>query len=178
MRNIGTRAGARSAGRRHGRERGVAIIEFAIVAPLLFALLLGTFTGALALSRKNAMLNSTREGARLGATIPAGATWANSVRDRVVGVAGSDLTAAGVCVRLRTATGPSSSNVVWSVLGADCAASGEPALPAGLIAGDCVVTVWTQRQTQFETVFFSRAVTLRASAVARFERGRGATCVP
>lgn len=171
----GTASGRRS---RHlgrsQRERGAVLVEFALVAPVLFALLLGTFTGGMALSRKNSVINANREGARLGATLPASTTWADTTRDRVIAISGGDLTTAQVCVRLRTVTGASTSTVVHQT--ASCAFTGEPSLPSGSTVGDCIVTVWSQRTTPFEVLFFSRTITLRASAVSLYERGRGAAC--
>ena len=49
-----------------GNEKGTTIIEFAIVAPLLFILLFGTIDFALLLYNKAVITNSSREGARYG----------------------------------------------------------------------------------------------------------------
>ena len=160
-----------SARHRLAPQRGVALVEFALVVPLLFALLLGSITGGLALSRKNSMLNASREGSRLGATIPSTASWATSTRDRVVELAGGDLKASEVCVELVSA--PST-----TVQASSCSlpAADEPAVPAGAAAGDCIVKVWARRTSPFETMFFSKDVTLTASSVALYERGRGSLC--
>ncbi len=157
--------------RRREGHRGVALVEFALVAPLLFALLLGSITGGVALSRKNSMLNAAREGSRLGATLTSSATWATATVDRVVALSGGDLTASQVCVRLVSAPSTSVRASACSLPAAD-----EPALPAGVAAGDCIVKVWTRRTSPFETIFFSRDITLTGSSVALYERGRGATC--
>lgn len=159
------------------RERGVALVEFAIVAPVLFALLIGTFTGGLALAQKNSVTNAAREGARLGATVPTSSTWATDVRDRVIQNSSGDLTAAQICVAL-----VNSSNTVisgMSALGSECSALTAPSVPAGASSStptQCVVKVWVHRTAQVDAIFFSRQVSLDAAAVARFERGGGATC--
>ncbi len=49
-------------------ERGVAIVEFALVVPLLIILLLGIVEASWAFSQKNALQSVAREGARLAAT--------------------------------------------------------------------------------------------------------------
>src|SRR5215207_9336974 len=83
-------------GRRARGDGGAALVEFAIIAPLVFALLFGVFTGGMALSRKNSMTNAVREGARLGATLPEDANWADKVQARVLDLAGGDLDASQV----------------------------------------------------------------------------------
>jgi hypothetical protein len=54
-------------------ERGVALVEFALVFPVFMTLVLGMFYGGLAYNRKITMTNAAREAARYGATLnPAG----------------------------------------------------------------------------------------------------------
>lgn len=60
---------AHSAGRGRERERGAAIVEMAIVTPLLILLLLGIWTVARAYNVKNTMDHAVREGARYAATV-------------------------------------------------------------------------------------------------------------
>ena len=50
-------------------ERGVALVEFALVFPVFMTLVLGMFSGGLAYNRKNTLINAAREGARYGATL-------------------------------------------------------------------------------------------------------------
>lgn len=59
-----------SVSRRARGDRGVALVEFALIAPLLFSLMLGMFTGGLAYNQKLAIVNGAREGSRFGATLP------------------------------------------------------------------------------------------------------------
>src|SRR5258708_10200705 len=59
-----------SGGRRPcGDDRGVALVEFVFVLPVLMMILLGMFTGGLAWNRKLAVTNGVREGSRFGATL-------------------------------------------------------------------------------------------------------------
>jgi hypothetical protein len=51
-----------------------------------------------------------------------------------------------------------------------CALTGEPATPSGVPANTCLVKVWAQRPSQLQAMFFSTSITLKASAVARYER--------
>lgn len=63
---------ARTPGRRGGRIRlrlqqeGAAVVEFALILPLLLLLLIGTLEVSLALYDKSVITNASREGARAG----------------------------------------------------------------------------------------------------------------
>lgn len=58
---------SRSAGR--SGERGAALVEFAVIMPLLVMLVLGLFSGGLAYNKQLAVTNGVREGSRYGATL-------------------------------------------------------------------------------------------------------------
>ena len=53
--------------RRRGRERGATLVEFAIIAPILFALLFGIVDFAWMLGQHQDVRHGAREGARLAA---------------------------------------------------------------------------------------------------------------
>jgi Flp pilus assembly protein TadG len=93
------------------------LVEFALVFPLLVVMLLGIVTGGLAYNQKLQVTHAVREGARYGATIPAGqdwsgGTWASNVRDLVVERSAGDLADAQVCVALVENTSVNSTVVV------------------------------------------------------------------
>lgn len=162
----GRRAGGiRSRRRSNDGERGAALIEFAIVAPVLFALLLGMVTGGVSLSRKNSMTNSVREAGRLGATLTEDPAWAEVVRTRAVDLSGGDLTASQVCVTLVRAP----STVVRASGCASELASSAPSL-ARIPAGDCAVLVWAGRTSTLQAIFFTKDLDLEAESVSRYER--------
>lgn len=50
-------------------ERGVALVEFALVFPVFMTLVLGMFSGGLAYNRKLTLTNAAREAARYAATL-------------------------------------------------------------------------------------------------------------
>lgn len=59
------------------RERGAAIIEFALVVPILFLLVWGIISFSRAYQRMNALTSALREGARVGSTLDSISTIAN-----------------------------------------------------------------------------------------------------
>lgn len=63
---IPLRVGRGHFGRAHRHERGAAAVEFALLLPLLLALLLGTVEMGLAMYDKNVLTHASREGARAG----------------------------------------------------------------------------------------------------------------
>jgi Flp pilus assembly protein TadG len=114
------RVAGRTTKRVHGpggrRERGVAVVEFALVLPLLVMLLLGIVSSGMAYNQKLGLTHATREAARYGAsTSPAQAwasgTWATNVRDMAVARSGGELTADQVCVALVVSTSTTASAV-------------------------------------------------------------------
>ena len=147
-------------------ERGTALVEMAMVLPLAFALLLGVFTGGHAYFQKISLVDAARDGARYGASLkvpPAGVNeWRQAVKNRVVGLAGGQVTASEVCAELVTPTG---SNTACGVSDPAGAASDPTSLtPAS------VVKVSVTKSTRIEFVFFSTSPTLNAKIAARYER--------
>jgi hypothetical protein len=95
------------------RERGSALVEFALILPLVLMLAFGVVTAAITYNHKIDLTHAAREGARYGATLaqlqcsgspnPCGTkTWAQVVQSVVVQRAFGDITAADVCVSLVT----------------------------------------------------------------------------
>ena len=75
------------------RERGAALLEFAVVLPIMLSLLLGIVTSGTALNRSNSINNAARESARFGATLPADnlTWWLNKVAEVAIDSATGDL---------------------------------------------------------------------------------------
>lgn len=166
---------------RHTRgEEGASLIEFAMILPILAALLLGIVTVGLALNGKNSINNAAREGARYGATLPVDTTmtaWLNDVADVAIrsatgqldnGIDGRTLCVAyvypaGTAVKDRT------SKVEIDMAGnrtytlGQCFNDGRP-------NDERRVQVSAARDTEIFALFFVRGVTLDGESVARFER--------
>ena len=94
------------------RERGAVAVEFALVLPVLVALMFGVFTAGGAYSDHLSVTNAVREAARFGGavdySVPDATTWADSVQDRVQQVYMNGLgtlTESQICVRLLDSSG-------------------------------------------------------------------------
>lgn len=87
--------------RRHRSESGAALVEFGILVPLFFMIVLALFSGGIAYNQRMEMTHAVREGARYGAALPQETDkWAELVRDTVVNRSDGDLTVDQVCVAL------------------------------------------------------------------------------
>ena len=141
----------------HARRRdesGAALVEFALVLPLLVMLVFGIVSAGLAYGDHLALNNAVREGARLGSAIdyesdPSG--WATTVRDRVKQVYLNDsatLADADICVSLEDDAGVT----LASTSGSSCGTA--PGSPDDVAPGTCVVKVWAEKARTIETVVF------------------------
>jgi hypothetical protein len=180
----GALAGSRTAAL--GEERGAALLEFAIVLPLLLAILVGIVTAGSALNRNNSLNNATRETARFAATLPADDLkwWLNKVSDVALAAATGDLSdgvdGRHVCVAF---VHPAGSTPTDGSVGSDHTvrldvdAEGARKVTAGSACFDDGrpqderrVQVLAQREADLEFFFFARTVTLGAESAARYER--------
>jgi len=153
------------------RERGAALVEFALLMPVLASLLLGTVTGGVAYHRKITMTDAVREGSRFGATLNETSSFGTSVRDRTVQLSTGELTNDDVCVQLVRAGSPETVVRSWYPGGgSSCPFAGVPDTPASS-DGYCVVKVWTKRTSELQAFFFTRSIDLTAKSVAAYERG-------
>lgn len=149
-------------------ERGAAMVEFALLLPLVMSLLLGIVTGGFAYFQKISLVDAAREGARYGASLKYDAasgglaTWESNVKERVVQLSGGQLSAANVCVQLVTPTGTNSACGVGDPPGA----SSDPTV----LAPARLVKVSATKVATIETIFFTSTPTLSAEVVARYER--------
>ncbi len=131
-------------------ERGAALVEFALVLPLLMLLLLGIFTTARAWNVHNTIDHAAREAARYGATSdPWNAATVRGVAQLELQAAGIDAAAISMCVEM----GPN-----------PCMAD-----PSNLFPEDLVGITLTFPDYPLEFLFWTTDVDLSATAVARYE---------
>lgn len=140
--------------KRPGRcnDRGAALIEAALVMPLLLMLTVGVWTTARAWNVHSTLDHAAREAARYGATeVP----WDGSSPTDVRAVADQELQASAIApADVATA----------------CIAQGNAPCGLGAIPGvDQVAVELSWNNYQLDFVFFSIGVDLKASAVSRWE---------
>lgn len=146
-------------------ERGTALVEFALILPLLMALLMGTISGGIAYNRKLSMTNAVREGARYGATLAVDGSWAGATQTRTQQMATGDLAATQICTALwKVGTGASYSSSGCTIANPFVTNNDHPGS-----AGDCIVEVWASRPEQIQAILFSANITLTARAASRQE---------
>lgn len=147
-------------------DRGAVLVEFAIVLPLLFALLLGITTGGQAYATKLGVVGAVREGARFGATLQLGSgptavtDFETNVKNRVVAASVGSLSLAEVCVKLVLPTGATDCGMTDP-----SGASAEPGVHLVKVSGSTVAAI------QF--FFLTTSATLNGRLVARYERDTG-----
>lgn len=135
-------------------------MEFALILPLLMALILGLFTGGVAYNRKISITNAVREGARYGATLACTAacvsagSWVTQVKGRVAEASGGELLTSDVCAWVGDAVGST-----------QCGQADPPGS-----AGTIVVKVNASKAAELDVVFFKRTLTLTSKSTARYER--------
>jgi Flp pilus assembly protein TadG len=182
-------------------ERGASLVEFALVAPVFFLLLLGTITGGLAFSHKLDLSTAAREAARYAATLPdnefqpdppsttpAGTAWASAIAGEATNATSGALGASGSTVCVALVKGPSSSTTVGASSDGSYyyydetyngtswvpIAGPTPPLPCFSDAGsdsNARVQVMLTRPDSIEATFFNYHVTLQSEADAYFEPG-------
>jgi len=149
-------------------SRGSNAVEFALVVPLLLALLFGIVTAGFAFSQRISLNESVREGARYGATSLESTTWATTVEQRTRQLATGDLTLGQVCVQLLK--GPTQS-VVRSTPCTVPAPATPSQITAGMAATDCLVKVWAEREAPLVAApLWAGSITLKPVAFQRYER--------
>lgn len=165
-------------------ERGASLIEFALVLPVFFMLVLGMFTGGIAYNRKLVLTQATREAARYGATLPLsnfGAPpankdlWLDAVAAVGVASAENELALSApdryLCVAYVFQPGSSLSETRRRVQ----VDGGAPSYDGGVCfddqrpGGETRVQVVAARSSTLEALVFAHNLVLRSQAVARYE---------
>lgn len=155
---------------RASRQRGSVAVEFALVVPLLTALLLGVVTAGYAYNNVLGVAQGVREGARYGATVVDSLTWAADVQSRTVAAASlnaSAFTNSQVCTQLVQVGTPD----VVKRSSSGCTLGSAPADPSGVTAGTCLVKVWASIPVKLNFVIYQPPViTVKRQSVSVYER--------
>ena len=156
--------------------RGAAIVEFALILPLLSMMALGTLSGGIALDHKQDITNAAREAARFGATLAEdhcepvslcdGLTWAELVRSMAVQRANGVVVDSNVCVAL--VSGPGVAPVAVGS-GHTTAGGVNPCYVDNSSDAEMRVQVSVTRSDRLQAVVFSMNLNLGSRATARFE---------
>ena len=159
-------------------ERGSALVEFALILPLVLMLTFGTVTAALTYNHKIDLTHAAREGGRYGATLPRDqcigspnpcgtSTWAQLVQAVVVQRALGDVAAADVCVALVTGNPATTSTGFYVnpyLANNTCFDDGNGD------SGDRVQIRVRRTTDKINGILFSFPVTLTSQATAKYEQ--------
>ena len=158
-------------------ERGAVAVEFALVLPILAMLMMGIVTFGLAYNDHLALTNAIREASRFGATTVNDSDWDDAVVDRAQAVYLSgtrNLADSEICAELlehTVAVSPAGTDTVKQSNGTCPSAVGTPpAIPAGVLPGECIVRVWASTPAKLNIAIASWDISLGARSVSYFER--------
>jgi Flp pilus assembly protein TadG len=162
-------------------DRGAALVEFALIFPLLATLLFGVLSGGLLMNRRESITHAAREGARYGATVAAnqctpatncgGLDWAHLVQSIVFARADGDLTpSAQVCVALVSGSGsdftpPAAIDASHTTAGGTTGCYVDNSADTGKR-----VQVKITQPDELNAVFVHFSVDLKSNATAQFEQ--------
>jgi len=143
--------------RRHLGDRGAALIEAALVLPILLLLTFGIWTTARAWNVNNTLEHAAREAARYGATVD---PWDGGTSPAaVIAISDADLQASAIDPALVTDC---------AELVADTASPGCDS-HVNSTGTDQVFVKLTYPDYTLQFLFFSRDIDIEAVAVSRFE---------
>jgi hypothetical protein len=162
------------------RERGTAMVEFALIVPVLIMMLLGTITVGLSYNQSNSLNNGARESARYGATLPIGndiSGWLHSVADVAKDSTTGDLSASvpgqEICVAYVYPDGTESGDKTVAIIetsGTRTIAHGVTCFDDGRPSGERRVQITMHRTSEVQTGFYTKNLNLNAQSVTRYER--------
>jgi Flp pilus assembly protein TadG len=149
-------------GRDSRDDRGAALIEMAILTPILLLLVVGIWTTARAWNVHNTIDHAVREAARYGATVD---PWTTGSSTDNCGGASSEAT-----IRCAADEQLSASAINPALVDTTCIElSTNPCSVGNATGNDKVAVSLTYPNYQLDFVFFSVSIDLSASAVSRHE---------
>ena len=163
------------------------MVEFALVLPLLVCLLLGIFTGGIALNQKAAVSSGVREGSRYGATLPVAsssctsgsqtmACWLSEVADVTVEASEDALDTGApdmeVCIAYVHPAGTDATDRTTRLVrtsSGDSVTTGSTCFSDGRPSDERRVQVAGSRRGSIEFFFGTATPTLATDSVTKFE---------
>lgn len=165
------------------RERGAALIEAALVLPMLLMILLGTVTASLAYGQQTSLQTSAREASRFGASLPVTSgldVWLRDVlkvaRDAAVGDLAGSVPGQYLCVAYVHPAGSTPNDrttrltEINGVLGSVTSGPASICFDDGRPSTERRVQVVARRTSTIQAIVFDVDVDLQATSAARFER--------
>ena len=177
---MGARSRLRAWLRLHLNDSGAALVEFALVLPLLMMIVLGMVSAGVGYNRKITMTHAAREAARYGATLAVDVpgtldAWLDGLYQRVVDDAAGTLDSAtpglAICVAYVHPGGSGEDRTRSLSTGgvrADAPCFLDGARP------ERRVQVSAARDHEFEALFFRTTISIGSDAVAKYEAFLGA----
>jgi Flp pilus assembly protein TadG len=166
---------------RSARERGAAMVEFAIVLPILVTMVLGIFSAGVTYNRKNSLANAAREASRYGATLPVSSfptinAWLAAVADvaQKNGTGDLDANAPGlrICVGYVHPSGGLTNDMTTTLARTSSgdSFSSTPCYADARPDGDeRRVDVQVERSSTIEALVFTQSVRLVSASTTHFE---------
>lgn len=174
--------------RRKTGERGAALVEFALLLPLLLMLLIGIVSVGVAYNHQLSLTHGAREATRYAATLPVSnfnseadpmAAWLEEVADRAIESASGSLDPGTpgweVCVAYVHPNGTLADDSTTSRTETESGASAgtTSCFVDGRPNTERRVQVVAQREVDFNVVVFTQTLTLDAEAASRYEAALG-----
>ncbi len=143
-------------------ERGAALIEMALLTPILLLLVVGIWATARAWNVHNTLDHAVREAARYGATVD---PWTTGASTDTCGAASSEAD-----VRCTADEQLSAASINPALVNTTCIEmSTNPCAVGNATGNDKVAVALTYPNYELDFVFFSVSVDLSATAVSRYE---------
>lgn len=168
------------------RERGAALVEFALLMPLLVMLILGIVSVGIAYNHQLSLTHAARETARFAATLPvenfgSKAAWLDAVAAQAIangtGTLDDGVPGRVVCVAYvypqGTTTGTDPTERRLDDGSPSLVRDAFPCFVDGRPDTERRVQVTVARESDFNVVVFTQILTLDSEAVSRFEAALG-----
>lgn len=158
------------------------MVEFALVIPVLAAIILGAVTTGLAYNVNNTLNSGARESARFAATSPIGGdmdAWLNEIADVAIRATSGELAPARpgqeICVAYVHPDGDEPADrttALFEIAGSRTVITNQMCFDDGRPADEARVQVLLERKTEINAMAFTTTVDLSNQSVVRYERAR------